>query len=53
MTARQRLRALRRDRDRLMRRNIELVLTVQVLEEELLARAAVRQVDEGHRARVN
>jgi hypothetical protein len=53
MTARQRLRALRRDRDRLMRRNIELVLTVQVLEEELLARTVVRQVDEGQRARVN
>ena len=40
--------------DRLVRRNIELSLTVAVLEEELRAVCGVRQgTDEGRRLRVN
>ena len=45
---------LTRENDRLARRNIELALTVEVLEAELLARVRVRQgVDVKQEMRIN
>ena len=54
MSAQSKLAALTIANDRLVRRNIELSLTVAVLEAELRAVCGVRQgTDEGHRVRVN